>query len=122
MFPIAAVPLLSDVCGMSDNLDWLSQWYLAQCDNDWEHSFGVKIDTLDNPGWSIKIELTDTELRGRPFGRVTHGTPADDLSEWQRTGSWWIASVSGDVFEAHCGPLDLSAVIEIFRRWTEQKA
>ena len=105
-----------------DNLTWLSEWYLAQCDSDWEHTFGVKIDTLDNPGWSLKIELTDTDLQKRTFERVAHGKPTDDLEEWQRTGGWWIASVSGRVFEAHCGPLDLSTVIGIFREWAERTA
>ena len=106
----------------SDNLDWLSRWYLAQCDNDWEHTYGVKIDTLDNPGWSLKIELTDTDLRERAFERVTHGKPTDDLDEWRRTGSWWIASVNDGAFEAHCGPLDLPTVIGIFRQWAEHPA
>ena len=104
-----------------DNLEWLSQWYLSQCNDDWEHSFGVKIDTLDNPGWTVKIELIDTDVQGRAFERVVHGTPAQDLGEWQRTGSWWIASVSSDVFEAHCGPLDLARVIDVFRRWVERR-
>lgn len=105
-----------------DNLSWLSQWYLSQCDSDWEHSYGVKIETLDNPGWSFKIELTDIALQGRAFERVSYGKISDDLEEWQHTGSWWIALVKGDVFEASCGPLDLSAAIGVFRRWVEQPA
>lgn len=105
-----------------DNLSWLSQWYLSQCDDDWEHSYGVKIDTLDNPGWSLKIDLTDTSLANRAFERVTYGEPTDDLEEWHRTGSWWVASVQGSAFEASCGPLDLSAAIGVFRQWAEQIA
>jgi hypothetical protein len=103
-----------------DNFSWLSQWYLAQCDDDWEHSYGVKIDTLDNPGWTLKIDLTDTALDGRAFERVMHGEPSGDLEEWRRTGSWWVASVQGSTFQASCGPLDLSAAIGVFRRWAEQ--
>jgi hypothetical protein len=30
------------------NLDWLMRWYLAQCDNDWEHGYGIEIGTLDD--------------------------------------------------------------------------
>lgn len=120
-FPIADMAWLNDAGSMiDDNLNWLSQWYLSQCDNDWEHSYGVKIDTLDNPGWSLKIELTDTSLEGRAFDRVAHGEPSDDLEEWQRTGSWWVATVQGGSFEASCGPLDLSATIGVFRQWVEQ--
>lgn len=37
-------------------------WYVRECDDDWEHSYGVKIDTLDNPGWTIAIDLRETSL------------------------------------------------------------
>jgi hypothetical protein len=36
---------------MESNLSRLSTWYQSQCDERWEHSFGLKIETLDNPGW-----------------------------------------------------------------------
>jgi hypothetical protein len=103
-----------------DNLSWLSQWYLSQCNSDWEHSYGVKIDTLDNPGWSLRIDLTETRLEGRAFESVAHGEPRNDLKEWRRTGSWWIAAINGNAFEAVCGPLDLSNVIGIFRLWVDE--
>lgn len=105
-----------------DNLKWLTQWYLAQCDDDWEHSYGVKTDTLDNPGWSLRIELTGTAMQDLPFERVEYGEPSDDLAEWQRTGSWWVASVQGKAFEVACGPLDLCEAIGVFRRWVEASA
>lgn len=105
---------------MSDeNLSWLMQWYLAECTDDWEHSYGVKIDTLDNPGWTLKIDLRETDLVGRPFKRVERGEPASDLEEWRRLGSWLVADVRDDVFEAACGPLDLPAAIQVFRDWVE---
>lgn len=106
---------------MSDgNLTWLMGWYLAECNNDWEHSYGVKIDTLDNPGWSLEIDLRETNLHRRPFSRVEQGEPASDLDEWQRLGSWWVADVQGDTFKASCGPLDLPLVIQLFREWAEK--
>jgi hypothetical protein len=102
-----------------DKLTWLMRWYLAECNGDWEHSYGVKIDTLDNPGWSLKVDLRETSLQGRSFVRATHGEPASDLDEWRSLGSWWVADVKGDSFEAACGPLDLAAVIQVFRDWAE---
>lgn len=105
---------------MNDDLRWLTDWYLSQCDDDWEHGFGVSIDTLDNPGWTLKIDLTDTELEDCPFDTVQHGEPAEDLEEWRRTGSWWIVRVQDKMFDAVCGPLDLPAVIGIFRAWVTQ--
>jgi hypothetical protein len=37
---------MSDVI---DVLGWLEQWYQQQCDDEWEHHYGVTIETLDNP-------------------------------------------------------------------------
>jgi hypothetical protein len=82
----------------------------------------VKIDTLDNPGWSIKIDLAHTPMQGRAFERVEYGEPSEDLEEWKRTGSWWVARVEGGTFAVSCGPLDLSAAIGVFRRWVEAAA
>ena len=105
---------------MSDTgLPWLMQWYLHQCNGDWEHAYGVQIRNLDNPGWTLKIELSDTALEHRPFTRVEYGEPADDLEEWKRTGSWWVADVKGVCFDGACGPLDLEALINVFRNWAE---
>jgi hypothetical protein len=53
---------------------------------------------------------------------VIHGEPSDDLNEWHRTGSWWLATVTDGIFEAVCGPLDLPVVIDLFRNWAEAPA
>jgi hypothetical protein len=45
-----------------DALYLLQRWYVAQCDSEWEHGFGVEIGTLDNPGWCIRIDLNHTAL------------------------------------------------------------
>jgi Immunity protein 53 len=41
---------------------WLSNWYQSHCNGDWEHEEGIRIYSLDNPGWTIIIGLTDTEV------------------------------------------------------------
>jgi len=50
-----------------DILGELQAWFLAHCNDDWEHNNGVTITTLDNPGWWIEIDLTHTELETRSF-------------------------------------------------------
>ena len=102
-----------------DNLAWLMQWYLDQCDSDWEHTYGIDIGNLDNPGWTLKIDLRDTALEGRPFTGVKHGEPADDLEQWKRTVSWLVADVNENSFEGSCGPLDLPTLISVFRDWAK---
>jgi len=47
---------------MTDVLERLQEWYKAQCDGEWEHQHGIKIETLDNPGWSVVIDIQGTAL------------------------------------------------------------
>jgi hypothetical protein len=102
-----------------ESLTWLMQWYLAECNGDWEHSYGLKIETLDNPGWTLSVDLRETDLQERAFTRIEHGEIADDLGEWRQTGSWYIADVKDGIFDGSCGPLDLPALIQVFRQWIE---
>ena len=46
---------------MDNILEWIEKWYVENCDGDWEHNNGIKIDTLENPGWSIIIDLKGTK-------------------------------------------------------------
>jgi hypothetical protein len=50
-----------------DAITRLQMWYLGQCDGSWEHQFGVRIETLDNPGWSVTIDLDGTEYANARF-------------------------------------------------------
>lgn len=43
-------------------LQRLQNWYKLQCNGDWEHSYGIKISTLDNPGWCVTVDLEMTPL------------------------------------------------------------
>jgi hypothetical protein len=96
---------------MSDALQALQRWYLTQCNGDWEHSNGIKIDTLDNPGWSLCVDLSGTTLSGRPFQPVSR---LDHPSEWldcKRTETQ---------FQGFGGPLMLPELIHVFLPWAEQ--
>ena len=46
-----------------DLIKQLENWYNSRCDGDWEHEFGIKIDTLDNPGWKITIDIDEKKTR-----------------------------------------------------------
>ena len=49
----------------------LENWFVSNCNGDWEHQFGVRIDTLDNPGWSVDINLEDTVICERTFDSIS---------------------------------------------------
>jgi hypothetical protein len=93
-----------------DNISKLCRWYERQCVNDWHEDFGVKIDTLDNPGWSLMVDLKGTALERKSFQEV----------ETDRTDIDWVrARRSGNTFEAFGGPGNLNEMIESFLNWAE---
>ena len=98
---------------MSDALANLQQWYLSQCDGDWEHSEGVRIDTLDNPGWAFKVDLQGTTLEERPFPNLDRGAGTSDWLHCHRTES---------AFEGYGGPLMLGEMIAVFLDWAQEAA
>jgi hypothetical protein len=90
----------------------LQEWYRSRCDGDWEHGFGVKITTLDNPGWSLTINLIDTPLEKKSF------TPY----EYEFSDIDWISCrVEEKQFRAAGGPMKLEELIEVFLRWKDEK-
>ncbi|MBI1185367.1 hypothetical protein GC194_13935 [bacterium] len=48
-------------------MDRIQNWYKLNCNGYWEHSYGYSIATLDNPGWTIRIDLADTCLNKLEF-------------------------------------------------------
>ena len=100
----------------NDHLAWLTRWYAAQCDGDWEHTYGVAIQTLDNPGWLLKVDLADTDLAGKPFETVAVNM---DASDGDPAASWHHCKVAGEQFVAAGGANDLMTLFGIFRAWVE---
>ena len=93
---------------MKTGLSLLEEWYASQCNGDWEHSWGVKIDTLDNPGWSISINLNDTRSESRNLERI----------KIVRTENDWIHYwVEKKTFQITCGALNLTEAVEISVTW-----
>jgi hypothetical protein len=104
-----------------DNITWLMNWYLSQCNEDWEHSYGVLIDTLDNPGWSLTIDLEETSLAGRPFAPIYENVDdADPVQGLDGDVCWVVAKVEGTKFKGYGGPRDLTRLIEAFRSWVTE--
>lgn len=92
-------------------LDWLQGWYDLQCDGDWEYEFGIAIKTVDNPGWSVKIDITGTECEDLDFKDVIYEASESD---------WYYCQKKDNLFDASCSPSNLTHVLKIFRQWVEE--
>jgi hypothetical protein len=97
----------------------LERWYHTQCNGEWEHTYGVKVDTLDNPGWSVAINLHGTALAARPFPEHRYGVEKDG----EPSGEDWVeCKVEGETFIGFGGPFKLQEVLEVFLDWAERKS
>ncbi len=110
-----------------DALSELQDWYLAQCNGDWEHEFGISISTLDNPGWHLMIQLGYSLLEDQSFAAVRYGNPniridsqSNELPETPVFGNWVECSVKDNVFHGSGGALKLGEIIGIFLKWAHE--
>ena len=92
------------------NLERFQMWYMSQCDEDWEHTYGVRISTIDNPGWSVDIALDETSLEGREFKELRIERSKND---------WLFAWSTSNKFNIACGPNNLEEGLGIFCDWAE---
>ncbi|KUL23378.1 Imm53 family immunity protein [Streptomyces regalis] len=91
----------------------LVRWYRSQCDGDWEHEYGVRLASLDNPGWHIEVDLLETDAEGRlmPKRRTDDGQ-----------GKWLVAWSDGEMFRASCDPGSLPEMLGLFQEFVFHEA
>ena len=98
-----------------EQINCLEEWYSAHCDGDWEHGGGIKIESLDNPGWSVTINLAGTELEKMPFSEMSQ----NDVSQrYEDNQDWWVCRKVGVEFQGKGGPKQLSVILHIFAEWS----
>jgi hypothetical protein len=108
--PLTSVVKPLGFCIMG-TLQQLQQWYQSHCDGEWEHSYGVVIGTLDNPGWSVRIDLVATPLAARAFTEV---------KRLENETNWIRCCVREGKFEGHGGPFMLEEILRIFLTWATE--
>lgn len=90
----------------------LQEWYASNCDGDWEHTFGVQVSTLDNPGWMLTIDLEGTNLEGKSFQKTEESASEAD---------WFVCWVQGLKFHGAGGPDKLGRMIGVFIDWAKSQ-
>ena len=88
-----------------DNIQKLQLWYSRQCDGSWEHQYGVSIDTLDNPGWTVVVDLVGTDLQTMQMESIVGEKNEHD---------WLQCKIEDGKFVGNGGPLKLDAILRLF--------
>jgi hypothetical protein len=101
-----------------DPLQFLQAWYHsnansnanANADGHWERSHGVTIESLDNPGWLVTIDLEGTPLEKRAMPPVAMEVSKRD---------WLLCEVDHNRFRGQGDPEKLLPILQVFQTWAE---
>lgn len=89
-------------------INWLEKWK-----NQFpEDVCRIKIQTLDNPGWIVEINLENTGFEIKEFEKVSFDNSDDD---------WIVCEIKNKTFTGVGDPYKLEDIIDIFKSWIENK-
>jgi hypothetical protein len=97
-------------------LERLQSWYARQCNGAWEHASGVLIESCDNPGWWVKINLLGTPLQSRAFTEVAEGVDGQRFALGPR---WLSCRIEGGTWHGAGDETKLERILEAFLAWAE---
>ncbi len=93
-----------------ETLKWLGKWYADMCDGSWEKEHGILINTLDNPGWYMLIDVVDTPFANKQF---------ETIDVYNSENDWIHCCIRDGKFDGAGDTTKLSAIIDVFRKWNE---
>ncbi len=96
----------------------LVEWYHSNWDGSWEHRYGIRLETLDNPGWMLTVDLIHTALQGRLMADIFEGCNPDGHPVSPR---WIHCVVRENQFRGACDPTQVSQLFAVFNRFNQQQ-
>jgi hypothetical protein len=93
-------------------LNWLQNWFFQNCDDKWEKEQRLLIETLDNPGWLLTLQLKNSIYQNVSLNKNTI-----DRTEH----NWCHCLVRDSIFIDAGGPFNLTEILYYFRNFVENK-
>jgi hypothetical protein len=91
--------------GAVNTVEKFSGWYSRQCNGEWEHQYGVRIETSDNPGWIVTIDIAKTDL---------DGVALEPVIENRNERDWLYCEIADKKFVGNGDAGKLERILEIF--------
>jgi len=95
------------------NLHRLETWCSNQAGGLWDRGCALRIETLDDPGWRVSIDLRGTELIARSYDELRDLCPGE---------GWMHCRVRNGYFEGCGGPFKLDEILGHFLDWAGTEA
>lgn len=100
-----------------NTLEQLQEWYTRQCNGLWEHSSGVSIESCDNPGWWVKINISETPLQNCEFTEVADGVD----NKRNAFGPLWLnCYVENGTWNGAGDETKLENILGLFLTWAKE--
>jgi hypothetical protein len=94
-------------------IDWLQNWFEGQCDGSWEHEYSIRIETIDNPGWNIEIDLPS---------EMNNIVASQEWKLFELSDDNWIGyKIENNIFSASGDSKKLNLMLLIFKNFIENK-
>jgi hypothetical protein len=77
-----------------------------------------QIERVDNPGWAICFDLTNTILDNISFEPVISGINSKD--QVLDHGNWYYCCIKEHLFYGVCAPDKLPVILNLFMDWAEK--
>ena len=90
----------------------IQKWFTSNCDGEWEEDYGVKIETMSDPGWLVVIDLEETNLEGEEFEPIELESSED---------CWMNCRVEEAKFRGMGDSAKLEEILRIFVDWAKSR-
>ena len=111
----------------------LQNWFISQCNGEWEHKLAIEIQSCDNPGWWVKIDLKDTALENREFKIISKNVSQKLIDQAMGrvrppfaaespivSNDWMLCYVQDGKFDGAGDSSKLEEILSIFLSWTKK--
>ena len=94
-----------------DILDWIQDWFRENCDGDWEHGEVIQITTIDNPGWEVEIDISNTSIASMELDWILNETSKQD---------WYGVKIADQKFTAAGDIGKLKFLLGLFKKMIDK--
>ncbi|MEH6745301.1 MAG: immunity 53 family protein [Maribacter arcticus] len=92
-------------------LDWIQDWFKNNCDGNWEHGEVIQITTIDNPGWEVEIDISNTSIATMNLEWILNEKSKDD---------WYGVKIMNQKFIAAGDAGKLKFLLGLFKEMIEK--